>query len=549
MAKNKKNIADLIPTGVLSKGPRLVFFIGDDGAVLVYMKGQTVMRRLYAPESDPDSVRAMTELLQSDPKAPVAVLVDMMDQSYIKQSLPPVTKFSVHKLIKRRLERDFAPEDIKGALPIGREKGGRKDWNYLLISLANSPQLIGWLDYILEFDNPFQGIHLAPVEAEKFIQQMSQATMASDKASRWQFLVSHNKVSGFRQVIIKDGRLTFTRLAQPVGDPMPEVVAGSIEQEITNTIEYLKRLSYTEDQGLDIYVIVAEDIKGAIDKERLNADHVSLLTPHDVAGLLKLNQAAMPEDHYADVIISSFFASAPRRVLALSTKQSRRIQMLERGALALKVATLSIAIFLAVAVLFTLITLPGQLAEIRDIEKEITSIQTDFDKTEDAARLLPADINRIIDVVSVHKALTNPDLEPLNYIKKLRQVMDSSLKVKDFTWRTKGREPLQQLLEGEKVPVEFDVTFEFLNNRVRTKTLRGEIREKLRVIDEHFEGFSMVHSALPGDVERGRTFRTSFDDPEALIDNEFLDGSPVYVTVTLSNDEIDANLNNSGRRQ
>ena len=59
---------------------------------------------------------------------------------------------------------------------------------------------------------------------------------------RWKFLVTHNKVGGFRQVILRDGRAIFTRLTQPVGEVTPAVVAGNIEQEITSTIEYMNRL-------------------------------------------------------------------------------------------------------------------------------------------------------------------------------------------------------------------------------------------------------------------------------------------------------------------
>lgn len=544
MPDSLENRKRLLPKAIRRKRARIVFFLGDDGGVMVYLKGNTVVRRLYAADSDPDSTRSMTQLINSDPKASISVLVDMIDQSYVKQSLPPVTKISVQKLIKRRLERDFAPEDIKGALPIGREKDGRKDWNFLLISLANSPQLIGWLDYILEFDNPFKGIYLAPVESEQLVQKISRETLGKASSSRWQFMVSHNKVSGFRQVILRDGRLTFTRLAQPVGDSSPEVVAGSIEQEITNTIEYLKRLSYSEDQGLDMYIIVAEDIKATIDKDKVNADHVSILTPHEVAGLLQLDQAAMPEDHYADVIISSFFAGHRKRVLPLSTKYSKRVQLLETTAVGIKVATILVALGLLGVSALSFVGIPAKLADIRDLETRLGHTRGDFAKTKESVRLLPADLNRIIDVISVHESLYVERYDPLYYVRELDGLLGETVRVVDFEWQTPEEDGLKALLQNQQTDVKMTFDVEFLNNRVRVKAIRRDAKALFKKIDEHFPGMTLSYSSLPGDNEKDQSFRTSFEDPESLIENEFLDGSPVIIKVTMETPKD----NSAGRR-
>jgi hypothetical protein len=51
-------------------------------------------------------------------------------------------------------------------------------------------------------------------------------------------------------VILKDGRIIFTRLTQPVGELMTDVIAGNIEQEMASTVEYMKRLSFSPSQGL-----------------------------------------------------------------------------------------------------------------------------------------------------------------------------------------------------------------------------------------------------------------------------------------------------------
>ena len=188
---------------VRARSGKFVLFLGDEGAILVYLQGKKVLRRLFASSPEPANTRSLLEALSVDPKAPVTMLIDMMDQSFVRQTLPPVTQFSVSKLIKRRLDRDFAADDIKGAIILGREKGGRKDWNYMMVSLANTHLLNKWVELIAERPNPFGGIYLLPIEAELYTKTLVEK-LGLKSNSEWQLLVSHNKVSGFRQVVLQE---------------------------------------------------------------------------------------------------------------------------------------------------------------------------------------------------------------------------------------------------------------------------------------------------------------------------------------------------------
>src|SRR5262249_17247692 len=146
------------------------------------------------------------------PKVPLYILADVLDQQYVRQSFPPVSSFSVGGLVKRRLERDFQAEDMKGSLPLGRDKEGRREWNYLLISLANTPLMQQWLALIVELPNEFRGVYLTPVEGQNYIPVLKKYMPEQAPAQPWQLLVSHNKISGFRQIVLRDGKLVFTRV-------------------------------------------------------------------------------------------------------------------------------------------------------------------------------------------------------------------------------------------------------------------------------------------------------------------------------------------------
>src|SRR5690606_6751340 len=112
-------------SGLSAKKHRhFILSVGADGAILVHMEENRVLKRMFAPSPAREDTRHFDAVLKSDRQARISVLVDIMDQSFLQQTLPPVSALSIDKLIKRRLERDFAEDDIKGALPMGRSREG-----------------------------------------------------------------------------------------------------------------------------------------------------------------------------------------------------------------------------------------------------------------------------------------------------------------------------------------------------------------------------------------------------------------------------------------
>ena len=172
--KTKPNIKGKGKLRDISKG-KFILMVGDDGAVMLLMQGNNVIKRLFSPSSEPTHVKPLLDILSANPKLPIYMLVDTIDQSYIKHTLPPVSPMSVGGLVKRRLKKDFAKEDMKGALSLGREKTGKREWNYLLVGVPTSGIVGEWLDLIMELNNHFKGVFLAPVEGENYIQAIIKA--------------------------------------------------------------------------------------------------------------------------------------------------------------------------------------------------------------------------------------------------------------------------------------------------------------------------------------------------------------------------------------
>lgn len=415
---------------------RFVLIIGDDGGILVYMQGNTVVRRLFAPSAQPDHTAGMVELLASHPGAPLYVLADVLDQQYVRHSFPPVSSLSVNGLVKRRLERDFQAEDLKGYLPLGRDKTGRKEWNFLLISLANTAVMQLWLDLVVEQSNELKGIYLLPVEAQNYIPALRKAV--GGEAAAWELLVTHNKVSGFRQVVLKDGKLVFTRVTQAIDDGLAAVIAGNIEQEILNTIEYLRRLGFDENNKLDMFIITAQEVKETLDVNRFQAASAQVLTPMEAADYLGLQQAALSADRFGDVVVSSWFGRAKKRRLKFMTAYGEQLAKFYTISLGVKVVGVLAALALLGLSGMNVVESISANSEASTIEQQRAPLQTEAEALRKSLDGLDKDVAFKSAVVTVYDAYLKGMISPLDFVRDFAPYVDEEHRISNFEWKPQG---------------------------------------------------------------------------------------------------------------
>lgn len=419
-----------------SPGAKYNLIIGDDGAILIYMVGKAVKSRHFVGDAGTENLKELRAILEKDPKAPLFMIIDSMDQTFVQQTLPPISAMSVGKLIKRRLDRDLPADAIKGSVLLEREKTGRKDWNFLMISLEKSPQLTVWLEFVENVDNRLKGIYLLSVETENLLKHLDRAIGLPKEGtgSRWKFFVSHNKVGGFRQVILKDGRIIFTRLSQPVGEATPEIIAGNIEQEMLSTIEYMKRLSYNAQDGLDIYIIASAEIKSALDTDRLLATHFYSFTPFAVAEYLGIEGATQPSDQFGDVILAASIGGARKHVLTLSTPTSRKVEQLynfilyERVGAALLLLCIVGYVGLSVSNIFTNYLKAEELADKKEEQ------QKNYDALQQEIKNNHIDVKKINEIVELYKQLGTEVQSPLSVLARLSEAIKFPVRLKQLTW-------------------------------------------------------------------------------------------------------------------
>ncbi|MBM3617080.1 MAG: hypothetical protein FJX23_00885 [Alphaproteobacteria bacterium] len=523
----------------MAKAGKFVLTVGDEGGILTYFQDMKVMQRLYAPTANYTDTRAFLEAFEADKKAPIYMLVDMMDQSYVQQSLPPVSSLSVNKLIKRKMERDFAAEDLKGALLIGREKSGRRDWKYLFVTVSNSPQLESWIDMLVELPNHFVGVFPLPVEAENFIHRLREAVtgrkfkpvkkkdVVEENIPKWQLLVAHNKVGGFRQVVLKEGKLVFARLAQPIGDMQPDVVAGSIEQEISVTVEYLKRLGYNDEQGMEAYIITSDAIKDSISPANIHLSNVSVFSPHQAAIKLGFENVTQPNDQFADGVMSAVFAAQKKHPLRMETKQSERLNKVYSALMAVKVGG-AIATLAALGALgYYGVSIPLTSSKISDEESRLRNSRLQLEELQEKEKELPADLETITDLVSMHHLLNKKLASPLDALQNYaRTTNGAKVLLSKFTWSVDSKLTEKgsnnnsggDEQQGNKVVVGLDI--EFFETQRGTDGFNAFLDTYTELLKAAFPGFTVaLVNHKPGvSEEQSRNITLAVEDRDPLKD-------------------------------
>lgn len=496
------------------KGSRFVLFIGDEGAILLYIKNNNVISRQFVPDASEQNLEELRVNLNLDTKAPISLAIDGMDQTYTQQTLPPVSSMSVKKLIERRLQRDFAPSDIKGAIMVGREKTGRKDWNFLIVSIERSRQISMWLDFALMLPNRFQGIYLVSVETEIVIKKLEDAMGVPKEGTgaKWKFFVSHNKVGGFRQVVLRDGRIIFTRMSQPIGESTPEVIAGNIEQEMQSTIEYMKRLTYSVAAGLDVYIVASSAIKPLIDQHKFVTNSFHVLTPYEVAQYLGIEGATQPTDQFGDVILAASIATSTKHVLSLSTPESKRFENLynlfrfERALSAiLLIGVLGFAGSIASDIYLKFMDAEDLQIAKKTHQKNLSNLQQEIKDSQ-------LDVENIGDLMDQYQLLLKQTVLPFSLVNKVQTVLKPPIVIKNMDWTVDDKTSAGNALLPPKVTAIFTLQFPGVNDPETFKALSKKLLDDLKVL---LTGYEISFGKLPAKYTEVENININFDNAAA----------------------------------
>ncbi len=509
---------DLLKKIKIPQQEKIIILIGDDGAVLAYFVGKKLVSRLFSPSPAPVDTKEFIDLLAKHPKAKIHVILDNMEQNYNKQILPAISSLSIGKLVNKRLERDFVETDIKGAYLLGRAETGRKDWIYMFVSLPMNETLEAWLDFLSSLPNSFCGIAMLPAEMVSFIGRINSSIFNDGvkKKCDWQILVIHNKTGGFRQIVFHKDQVVFTRLVRNGKETVPDIIAGNVEQEILNTIDYLRRLNFTDYDPIDIIIVVANEIKKGLSEVRFRNKKFFVYSPFELCNLVKLHNISSDSDKFADLLVAANYINSKTK-LKLFTKKTKQIYNLNLSYQGLNIALIVMMMLLVPYSMLKLIDLFTIKIEISKLNKDKVIIENKWKEAEVTYKYNMNDADKILDAVRNYKILASKVNDPILIIDKVAKAKNNYANISSLainyslasntnhnnTPTNSSSSANSSFNKDEKWVISSLVNFKFYNMGKNVEELFKNYDAFVSLLNKNFAEYSVNYSKLPDKISFG----------------------------------------------
>ena len=429
---------------------KFVLLLGNTGAVLSYVSRGRVQRSWYTSGLDGAARREFTAALHAQPRTPVVVLVDLLEQSYRKEAIPPVSVLDRPKVLQRRLNIVYPTHDLKAALSLGEKTGRRGDLAYMFVALPLSSELESWVAFLHSISNPVSSLGLLPLESTGLASALAHAVMEpGGEAPEWVLLMTQQRTGGFRQVVVRRDKLALTRIT-----PAPTVVgdasamARSIEQEVKATLSYLTRLGYSARQGLDAIIVGSEEVRAALELSRsMPVRTLHALTPEEAGRLVGVTGVAQPEGAYGELLHSAWFAQKRRASLQLVAEVLGRRQLQLVTARKWGVAALSSS-----AALLTLYcgyagwTILDLSHEASLSEQRVAQLRQRLENNRRELESSPENPRRMNVTLEMHERLLAQTVDPAGTLRVVADALAPSVRVAALEWQL--REPSAEARRG-----------------------------------------------------------------------------------------------------
>ncbi len=445
---------------------RFAFIIGEDGAVCALFNNNIMIKKFFIKSTAPEDLKELHTVLEEAPDAVIDIYLDVLDQSYLQKTLPAVDAFSVKALARRRIEKETPPDHLKIPLKIGRFASGRKDWMYMFVSAAYEPPISTWIEVLMPHPNVILGIHFLPIELQKIVDLMHKSGLPKlkDKKSLqqdlinikdsilqlwhklfaknfiaksiWEIWLFNNKSGGIRQAVYQNGNIVFSRLLNNVFDQNIEVVAGNIEQEVNNSIEYLRRLSLKSNDEVIVNIVIGSEVQSFIRQSKIYATKIYMFTPFSLSELLELpGNVSKESDQFCEPVILSALAQIKGHVATTHTKLIKgaiNIYSAVRYARISIICTIPAFLCAFLLNLNAVLTLPSNIENAKKLEASLVSqlasqkqlkeeIKSKFDKDVDVDTLEKS-------VVTAHE-LGKAAFDPIDTLYKIANLNNSAVRI------------------------------------------------------------------------------------------------------------------------
>lgn len=310
-----------------------VITIGDFGSIVILHSGNKIKKSIYIKNLEDENELTDLKTIFKENNAPIAILLDNLDQTYKKKTYPLVGLTSLRNIAKREMGSDADTTSFKNYIPyVPKRSSAEKHSECLFISASRSELIDKWIEFVMNLPNRVTGIYVLPVESSQLLNLLTRKnaltgnTIVTKKGQTLSCLILKTKVGGIRQLVFCNNSIVFTRIVNY--DFNDHDCLERYEQDLYSTFEYLKRsfpnIKITDLNFYNIFEQSILDKLNAIENKELRFTNY---TPRQAGKKCGFNNMIASEEEYCDILISKIFFNK-KKILKFTTKQIQRFEQL-----------------------------------------------------------------------------------------------------------------------------------------------------------------------------------------------------------------------------
>lgn len=450
----------------------IVITIGSKSTIIANHSHDKIDNKFLIPELNDDIKNRLNSFFQKNKNIPIYILLDTSEQSYRRKSYPKARESIA--MIERDMRSDHDRTALRSYTIIkhkGKDQHLYRKLDALLVSSTISDKTSDWLNFIYQTPNRIAGIYMIPIETcslanlidaqelkktkeeEKAESKKSNNKTAKQKRSFFDNLLTpaakvtnnvycftiQTRSSGFRQIVIYQGYLVFTRMIN-FNIQHPDFVK-EYDSDTRNTFEYLRRiLPQIAEHQLRIINILPKSAIAQMKKKSKIKYKVESYTSNEMAEKLGITGVIDEKDETFDILISRIFFQQKKNLRFSNAKiiVADRYHVTLMSAIYLNFIAMVSIILISIAGVYNnferadflkkesekKIIAAGEMSKYRKSLLQETKSLIDVDEEE---------LEKIIEIGKVYEVLNSAERNPKEIFKEVSVLSDLNIKLNNFS--------------------------------------------------------------------------------------------------------------------
>ena len=364
----------------MKKKNLFVASIGDNGTILHFFNHSTMITRHFSPSPEHEETTRFTSLLKQRQSTTIIILLDNKAQHYHNFTIPGASKGIAKKLAMYKLSKEKENENnISSLLSIDRNVDNTKKWDIVTVTNTLDENLKAWINFFASSGNIVKSINFLPIEIHKIALALYKYSTSKLKypTSQYISLLISTKISGYIQIFLKNNHILFARNIGNIDDNSTlEITAGNLEQEVLNSVKYLRRFGVENKSDLHYYFILPSNLANLVKRSiNLGSKYIISFNPHELREEINLPLYAVATDNYFDTMIASslYMNGTIKNLYYQHTTQPYFHSLITKYT---SYAMLSISALVLAISIHKYYYIPNNLQELLFLTKSIADIET-----------------------------------------------------------------------------------------------------------------------------------------------------------------------------